>query len=253
MGYTIKQFVEWCLGPLGLALILLGAGVIAGLTRRKGVGRGLAAAGFVTLVLFSLQPVAFVLNRPLARRFAALTASAPLEGVVAVAVLGAGYAREVGQPPTAWLAPTGLERLVEGIRVLRLAPGSRMVVSGQGRPEGPSTAEVMERAAVSLGVEPMRIVRFDAPRDTAEEIAALRALAGRQRVVIVTSAEHMPRAMALATRAGLDAIAAPVSAPIGDAGGGASSVVPSVTALEHSSAAVHEMLGLVWTQLVGWV
>jgi uncharacterized SAM-binding protein YcdF (DUF218 family) len=253
MGYALKQMIEWCISPLGLALLLLGAGVVAGFTRGRGIGRGLAAAGFMTLFVFSLPPVASELSRSLSLRFPPLAASAPLDGVVAVAVLGAGYEREPGRPATHWLAPAGLGRLVEGVRVLRLAPGSRMVVSGRGSPDGPSTAEVMEEAAVMLGVEPTRIVRFDAPRDTAEEIAALRALVGRQKTVIVTSAEHMPRAMALATHAGLAAIAAPASVAPGLAGEGAWSWVPSVTALEHSTAAVHELLGLTWAKLVGLI
>ena len=251
MGFALKKVAEWCASPFGLALLLIGLGLAVELTRTRRLGRWLVAAGFATLVVFSLHPVAVGLGRPLAGRFPALTAAEPLDGVAAVAVLGAGYAREQGRPPTAWLTATGLERLVEGVRVLRLAPASRLVVSGRGDRDEPSTAAVMELAAVSLGVDPARIVRLDDPRDTAEEIAALRALVGKQRVAIVTSAEHMPRAMALAARAGLDAVAAPVSAPTGDAGDGVWLVVPSVTALENSSLAIHELFGLAWAALVG--
>ena len=250
MGFGIKKTVEWCVSPFGLAMLLLGAGLVAGFTRRRSLERVFAAAAFATLLAFSLQPVAGGLSRSLAGQFPALTVAAPLEGIVAVAVLGAGCEPAPGKPATAWLPAAGIERLVEGVRVLRLAPGSRMVVSGRGRRDEPSSAEAMERAAISLGVDPARIVRVNTPRDTAEEIAALSALVGTQKIVIVTSAEHMPRAMELSAHAGLHAVAAPASTASGDAWDGAWSLVPSVTTLEHSSAAVHELLGLVWAKLV---
>lgn len=238
------------MSPLGLTMLLLGAGVIVGFTRRRRLGRGLVVAGLLVLLVFSLRPVADGLSRPLEQRYPALMPAAPLNGIAAVAVLGAGYEPEPGRPATGWLQTAGLERLVEGVRVLRLTPGSRMVVSAWGGGRDLSTAEVVARAAVSLGVDPSRIVRFDAPRDTAEEIAALHALVGTQRVVIVTSAEHMPRAMELAAQAGLDAVAAPASVAEGAPAIGLRAWVPSVDALLRSTAAIHEWLGRAWARVV---
>ena len=250
MGYAIKKLIGWCLSPLGLSVLLLGAGLLAGFMRRRRLGRGLVVAGFIVLLVFSLGPVADGLSRPLEQRYQALMPPALLDGVAAVAVLGAGYEPEPARPVTAWLPAAGLERLVEGVRVLRLAPGSRLVVSGWDAARSLSTAEVMERAAVALGVDPTRIVRFDTPRDTAEEVAALHTLVGAQKVVIVTSAEHMPRAMELATQAGLDAVAAPASvASVGSAESGWS-WIPSSEALERASAAIHELLGRIWARVV---
>lgn len=249
----MKKLIGWCLSPLGLSTLLLGAGAVVGFTRRRRLGRALVFAGLGVLVVFSLGPVADGLNRSLERRYPALMPAAPLDGIAAVAVLGAGYEPEPGRPATAWLQTAGLERLVEGVRVLRLAPGSRMVVSAWGGGRDLSNAEVVARAAVSLGVDPSRIVRFDAPRDTAEEIAALHALVGAQKVVIVTSAEHMPRAMELAAQAGLDAIAAPASVARGVSGAGMRAWVPSADALFHSTAAIHEWLGRLWAGLLAAV
>jgi uncharacterized SAM-binding protein YcdF (DUF218 family) len=253
MGFAFKKLIGWCLSPLGLSMLLLGAGVVVGFTRRRRLGRGLVFAGFVVLVVFSLGPVADGLSRSLEQRYPALMPAAPLDGIAAVAVLGARYEPEPGRPATAWLQTAGLERLVEGVRVLWLAPGSRMVVSGWGGARDPSTAEVMARAAVSLGVDPSRIVRIDSPRDTAEEVAALHALVGTRRVVIVTSAEHMPRAMELAAQAGLDAVAAPASVARSVSDAGLRAWVPSADALFHSTAAIHEWLGRLWADLLAAV
>lgn len=250
MGYEIKKVLEWFLTPLGGSLVLLLAGLLLGRTRRRGLGFVVALGGAAGLVVFSMGVVAGALSAPLEHRYRPLMPAAPLDGVTAVAVLGAGYEFAPGRPPTGWLQVAGLERLVEGVRVLRLAPGAQLVVSGRGEPGEPSTAEVMARAAASLGVDPTRIVRFDSTRDTADEIAALRKLVGTKKVVIVTSAEHMPRAMQLAAHAGLDATAAPARVALGGVGRGWEGLVPSVFALERSTTAIHEWLGRLWGWLV---
>ena len=250
MGYEVKKVLEWFLTPLGGSLVLLLAGLLVGRARRRGLGFAVALAGVAALVVFSMGVVAGALSAPLEHRYHPLMPAAPLSGVAAVMVLGGGSEWVPGRPPTGWLQVTGLERLVEGVRVLRLAPGARLVVSGWGEPGEPSTAEVMAQAAMSLGVDASRIVRFDTTRDTADEIAALRKLVGTQEAVIVTSAEHMPRAMQLAAHAGLDAIAAPARVALGGAGHGWSGLVPSVFALERSTTAIHEWLGRLWASLV---
>ena len=250
MGYEIKKVIEWFLTPLGMSLVLVAAGLLVSWGRRRGLGRTLTAAGLAVLLVCSLGNVARVLSAPLERRYHPLMPVAPLEGVAAVMVLGGGSEWVPGRPPTGWLQVAGLERLVEGVRVLRLAPGARFVVSGWGEPEEPPTAEVMAQAAMSLGVDVSRIVRFDTTRDTADEIAALRKLVGTQKVVIVSSAEHMLRAMQLAAHAGLDAIAAPARVALGGAARGWGGLAPSVFALERSTTAIHEWLGRLWASLV---
>lgn len=254
MGFEIKKLIEWWLSPQALSLLLLGVGLACSFVpRRQRLARALLAAGLFVSVLFSCGPVADALSRPLEQRYPSLDLTAPLTGIAAVAVLGAGYSPNPGKPAIAWLPDVGLQRLVEGLRVLRLAPGSRLVFSGSGGSYKEPEAEVMERAAVSLGVDPARIVRIDAPRDTAEEIAALHRLVGPKKVIIVTSAIHMPRAMDLAADQGLDAIAAPAAVAYDTASGDARSWMPSYEALARSSVALHEWIGRAWAWLVATV
>ncbi len=248
MGFAIKKLIWWCLSPVGLALISLGAGVAVGFTRSRRLWHGLAGAAFAVLLVFSLGPVADALNRPLERRYPALMPAGPLDGIAAVVVLGAGYEEAPGRPPTAWLRASGLECLVEGIRLLRLTPDSRLVFTGWGGGRDVPAAEVMSRAAVSLGVDPGRIARLDEPRDTAEEIAAVRALVGERKVAIVTGLRHMSRTMELAARGGLDAVAAPAGAGRTGWGAGLRAWVPSAEALLASTSALHEWIGRLWAR-----
>ena len=71
-------------------MLLLGVGVVVGFTSRRRLERGLVIAGLLVLVVLSLGPVADGLSRPLEERYPALMPTAPLNGIAAVAVLGAG-------------------------------------------------------------------------------------------------------------------------------------------------------------------
>ena len=254
MGFDFKKLIEWWVSPLGMSLALLGAGLAFSFARRRqGLARTLLAAALFVNGFFSWGPVADALSRPLESRYPSLELRTPLDGIAAVAVLSAGYSRHPGEPATAWLQQIGLQRLVEGLRVLRLAPGSRLVVSGGGRRGHESTAEVVARAAVELGVDPARIVRLDTPRDTAEEIAAIHKFVGAGKVIVVTSAIHMPRAMDLAADQGLHAIPAPAGVEFEETSGDELPWAPSYQALARSSAALHEWFGRAWAWVASLV
>jgi uncharacterized SAM-binding protein YcdF (DUF218 family) len=76
--------------------------------------------------------------------------------------------------------------------------------------------------------------------------------AGIHKVLLVTSAWHMPRSMEACARAGIAAAAAPtgfVSGAAPDEPGGLYDLLPSMTALHHSYYAIHEYLGQAWYQV----
>jgi uncharacterized SAM-binding protein YcdF (DUF218 family) len=74
--------------------------------------------------------------------------------------------------------------------------------------EPPAEAVVMRRIAVQSGIAPERVILEDRSRTTlqqAEEAARLVGAAGWRRVLVVTDRYHLPRAVFLFRRAGLDA------------------------------------------------
>ena len=81
----------------------------------------------------------------------------------------------------------------------------------------------MRQFLVALGVPESAIVMEGKSMNTIENMQETRALVGTGRVALVTSGYHMPRALRLARKAGLDAgglsdgLAGPA---VGDAGGG---------------------------------
>lgn len=250
--FVLKKILGALILPLAASTVVMAAGVVLMFTRRHRLGRGLAAAGLILLVVPSLAPVANGLLGPLERRYPAFDAVAAPGGVAYVAVLGAAASWDEDLPPGSRLSATALARLAEGIRIQRLFPGSRLIFSGWGGNQPRSTAEIMAAVAEGLGVETGAMVVLVEPRDTAEEARAVAEVVGEDPFVLVTSAAHMPRAMVLFGRLGL----APTPAP-------AAHVVrippvprpwyriplPNAANLQKSGAAVHEYLGMAWARL----
>ena len=72
--------------------------------------------------------------------------------------------------------------------------------------------------------------------------------AGIQRILLVTDAMHMPRAMMMFRQQGIDAVAAPTMF-FANEPPGLSDLIPGVEGLRRSNYAIYEWLGIVWYKL----
>jgi len=125
-------------------------------------------------------------------------------------VLGAGADFDPSLPSGQLLSPTQMVRLSEGIRVARLMPEAVLVTSAYFEHSPHSQAELSRRAAQGLGFTDRPIQVQEQPKTTCEEARAFVDAHGRgTRVLLVTSAAHMRRAMALFTAFGAEPMAAP--------------------------------------------
>jgi uncharacterized SAM-binding protein YcdF (DUF218 family) len=219
--FIVKKILGHLLMPLPFALGLVGLGLFCFLIRRKARGWLFLLSGCAVLALAGNRAVAFRLTSGLENTYAPVppsTVAAPnlpdgLADTGLVAVLGGGHGDAARLAAGQRLSTSARARLVEGMRIALLLPDSWLVVSGPRNGDSPdaspSHARVLADSAVELGFPRDRIVEIDTARDTAEETLALRQLAGDERVALVTSAWHLPRAMKLATSAGLDAFPCP--------------------------------------------
>lgn len=233
--------------PLPIAVFLLVSGLLLFLVlRRPRWGGALVLSSPLVILAASWAPVADALLQPLETRYPALLDVDDAGPITAVVVLGAGYRDDSARPVTSNLGARGMMRLSEGIRLHRqLDSDSPLVVSGGGRAGDVTTAGGYRRVAEALGVDPDAIIEHDEPRDTAQEAQAVRSRFGADaRVLLVTSASHMPRAMRHFEHVGLD----PVAAPTGHHTGGmrrARDWVPGARHLRRTERALHEYMGLI--------
>lgn len=263
MLFWLKKFVSFWLMPLPFCLTLLAVGLGLLLwNRRVRLGRGLLLAGTILLMLFSNKLVSHALVRPLEARYPAipeLVAGTPLPPELAacrfVVVLGGGNGHGPGLSATNQLSVSALARLTEAVRLLRVLPDARAIISGPGdpkRPDRPTHAEMVLRAAESLGLDRQRATLIENGRDTEEESLAVKRLVGTAPFALITSAWHLPRTMALFGHAGLTPLPCPAdySARAGDELQW-QDFLWDIESLGRSTWAVRERIGYLWIWLRG--
>jgi uncharacterized SAM-binding protein YcdF (DUF218 family) len=158
------------------------------------------AAALAAFLLLAYSPLAGALSRRLE--------SAPTLGPAdAIVVLGAGAS------PDGQLSNRSLRRLVGGLALYRRGLAPRVIMMGPAVRGGPVEAEVRAALARAIGVPDGALVVEGRGLTTRHEAAVtaerMRETGGR-RILLVTGAQHMPRARLLFERAGLEVIPAPV-------------------------------------------
>jgi len=260
MLFWLKKLFTLPFLPLYFTLLVGGIGLVLLLwTKRQKLARLLVTVAVVALATFSNKGVSRFLIAPLENQYSAVPearVAADLPSSItdcrAIVVLGGGHSDSPELSRVNQLSTSALARLVEGVRLARLLPNTKFVVSGYNGPRQFSHAQILAEAAQSLGVAPSRIVRLDETRDTDDEAREIVRQLGQQPFLLVTSAWHMPRAMALCKKAGLHPVAAPADfmlRPGADTGWAL--VAWDLGALERSTKAIHERLGLFWARLRG--
>jgi uncharacterized SAM-binding protein YcdF (DUF218 family) len=264
--FILKKIVGHLLMPLPLALGLLTLGLLLIALRRRARGWTLLVLGWLVLVVAGNRGASHALTTSLETRFPPAPASAldawpeHLRATGFVAVLGGGNGDHPTLSAGQRLSPSARARLLEGMRLALALPDSWLVVCGpidllDDEVEAPVPhARVLADAAVELGFPRERIVEITTARDTVEEIAAIKRLAGEERVALVTSAWHLPRAMSLAEAESLAAFACPSDY----LGGRDLRVKPLAWAtwdgesLVNTTRAWREYLGQAWMAALAW-
>jgi len=241
--------------PFCLAMVLLGV-VLLWWSKRRRAGTILVAAGSVMLLLLSYAPVANMILAPLENRYHGFgdqdSVLAARLGVRAVVVLGGGHVSDPELPYSGQLGSVSVVRLVEGIRIYRMMAGGKLILSGGAIFDPAPNAEAMRLVALELGVPDSDIALQPEPQDTYEEVRSLRDRLGNSPFVIVTSASHMPRAMALLEKAGMHPIPAPTNQLVKQSRQFETSYVfPEALSLLKVETALHEYYGLIWGRLLG--
>jgi uncharacterized SAM-binding protein YcdF (DUF218 family) len=227
-------------------------------TRRLVVVRLLALSLLLLLYAFATPLVAHVLiasleeqyppfDRSLRRDFGSII-------VLAGAVMEKGSLRPYNE-----LAASSAERTVCGADLYARGYASTVILSGGDASvfsEGPQVAREMKRLAIRLGIPEHAIVIENRSRTTYENAVETKRLIGAKPVLLVTSASHLPRAAALFRRQGIEVTAVPCGYLAKDRTDepwrvNPFDLLPNVTALEISTNAIQEHIGIVVYRAMG--
>ncbi len=250
--FILKKIAARILFPLGLVLILGFWGLARGRGkgRRLGRGRGMILLGLLLLLVLSLPLTGYFLLTPLERAAGDYADPGRLQtlGVEYIVVLGGGV-RQDGPNPYDRLSPSSVYRLLEGIRLWRGMPGSRLVLSGGRLGPAMKEAVVMAQLARRLGVPDEVMILETSSWDTADQARALSRLLGQAPFALVTSAYHMPRALALFRERGLKPLPAPTDFRTRGFVWSYNDFIPQAGGLKGSETAIYEYLGRLWAWL----
>ena len=195
-----ESIALYLLSPLSTALLLGLVAGGAGLLGRRRTALTLACVGFALLWVCSTPWVAEQLRADLEGRYPALTPQAT-PAADAILVLGGAVAgAKPPERPTLTLGQAST-RVWHAAALYRAGKARWVVVAAGNRPEHAMEqveAEAIEEMLVQLGVPPSAIVQEGASRSTRENARNVQPLLqqlGARRVLLVTSALHMPRAL----------------------------------------------------------
>jgi uncharacterized SAM-binding protein YcdF (DUF218 family) len=245
-GFVGEKAVARLLMPPGLLWIAGYLGILALLDRgqrRVALVAGLLWGGYT---LAGNLWVGGVMLRHLEAPFRAdPVLDAPLDAVL---LLGGGTAVRPDDGPQ--LGQSG-DRVRVAARLwkrgqTRLLLTSGTSVAGLQQAEGRDLAQETRQLWLELGVAEDAIVMVPGPRNTREEITALKGLVaerGWRRVGLVTSAWHLPRALALAQAAELELVPFGADFRGEDPVAGLFGLVPSANGFYRVQTAAWELLG----------
>jgi uncharacterized SAM-binding protein YcdF (DUF218 family) len=257
MAYLLSKVLTQLALPLGVGILLILAGGLALVFGRKSVGAGLSLVGALWIWVWA-TPVFSDWVRGLLEGQYAPVAIESLPTAGAVVVLGGGVqGRAV--PRLFPNLSSSADRVWHAARLYHGEKAPLLVVSGGRQPwdegQGPEAVAMLE-FLTDLGVPEDRILLEGRSRNTydnARETGELLAERGIERLILVTSAMHMPRAAATFRAAGMNVVPAPTDYEVtAQQGRTLLDFLPDAEALEGSSRAFREYLGLWVYRQRGW-
>ena len=241
--FLFKKLLSNAIMPLSLCILLLLVGLVfLWFTRRQKTGKVLVTTGCLLLLVLSYGWGVAPALKSLEREYPSVTAVPT--NTKWVAVLGGGTSSDADIPLNA--------RLIEGIRLYWQLPGAKLLVSG-GRVFGSGAdADSMRELAIGLGVDAADILTDAVSQDTETQALVIQQMVGNSRVVLVTSASHMPRSVGLFKQAGVDVLPAPTHYLVqDDAGTSPSDIFPSDRSFLEAQRLAYEYMGIFWATLRG--
>ena len=255
MFFVLSKTIGYLVVPSNLLMAMGLIGLVLLFTRFRRLASWLIVTSLVLIALVGYSPLGRTLLRPLEDRFPPWDASrgAP-DGIV---VLGGAISPDISMARGVVALNASAERLTVTVELARRYPNARIIFTGGTASldsKAPLEAPLAVKEFEALGVAHERITAEEQSRNTIENAVFSRLLADPkpgERWVLVTSASHMPRAIAAFRAAGFPVEAYPVNWHTRGRGDAAELFTSFAGGLVMTDYAVHEWFGLVAYWLTG--
>ena len=239
------KIIPLIFSPLFFIIFLIILGIILG-------SKKISLTGIVILVIFSMPIISgkliaylesdYEFNKP--SKVVSANAIVVLSGMVQTIKTKDGLDYEWGG---------AVDRFFAGIDLFNLDKAPTLIFTGGklpwsiGLPEG----EFLRKEAIKLGIPKKSILLTENVENTDQEARAVKKLLSldNPKVILVTSAFHMPRAQLVFKAAGINVIPFPVDFKIGAKKLTFMSFIPSASSFASTSYFVREMIGRAYYNL----
>lgn len=244
---------RFLLDPAAWVLYLMITALIAGHHGRRKLQDGLIAGASLFLIALFILPIDNIMSRPLEDAYPRPPLPARVDGIV---VLDGALNSDVFATRHVLGENGSTTRLIAGAELARRFPNAKLIYSGTSG-ETPQDQLREHTAAVALlealDIPPERTIFESTSRNTGEDLANSMKLVHPKPGeiwMLVTSAVHMPRAMAVAKRLGWQMTPWP-SSYISPLGPDDLRVGDPSDSFHNFDVALHEWVGLVTYRLTG--
>jgi uncharacterized SAM-binding protein YcdF (DUF218 family) len=259
-----KRGIETVFSPLGIMTILLALGILVSIARRHSrSGHRLLIFGGLLFFIFLFSPLSLYLNWRLERQFQPMLTPPESPKISKIVVL-AGYAEEHhGIPVTSNVSARTMGNMTEGLRLYRLVPGAKLIVSGGVARAGDTpVAALMAEFLQKIGVPATDVIVEGRSRNTYENLVEVKEIVGAEPFILVAPACDLRRAVAVSKRLEINPLPAPsciwtlqnhpriMSATEQLVDFSKSFGSPSLENLFRLQWAYHEYIGYFWYQLI---
>jgi uncharacterized SAM-binding protein YcdF (DUF218 family) len=250
------RLVLYLLQPFTVAYVFTGAAIVSLWRNRSSTKRCrlLLTFGFVFMLILNLPVVSHLCLGSLEWSFPPLRRMPDDAG--AIVVLSASMNPADSVRPEAALGTDTYVRCIHATEVYRRRSMPVIVSGGEVSPglSGPSCAKLMCDFLIMEGVNALDLRMEPNSHSTYENAVECRKLLERQgikKIILVTEATHMRRAVSCFRKQRIEAIPAPCDHRATDFEFSILNFLPSPTAADGVSDSVHEWLGLAWYRFRG--
>lgn len=252
--FAAFKIMVWIIFPLSLGMALLVLAYGAALLKKRASFHILFLSALFILYLFSIEPVSDALLRPLERKH--LSNNLTELKADAIVVLSGDVRKRVFPRND---IEVGGNRVIKAVRLFAQKAAPIMIMTGGSGDlfdQSFKEAVLMKDLAIEFGVPKDKILVETQSRNTRENVVYTKQMLDKmkaKKIILVTSAFHVPRSYALFKKAGVDAVPVPTDFVVTDEKYSPFSFIPNSGNLSLSSIAIKEYVGLFVYRLMGWI
>jgi uncharacterized SAM-binding protein YcdF (DUF218 family) len=266
MMFFLLKAGSFLLSPVPISLTFLLVGMcLLWFTRREMLGKILVSLGILIIFPLSFNAVSTELLRPIESLYPPLMLDSTGNrqdhqggllinqnepAIKWIVVLGGGHVSDPNVPLTSQVSSASLVRLTEGVNLYRNLPGSKIVLMGGAVFDPVPEVELVAKIAEIMNVNRNDLVLEKMSKDTEEQAKFIKNIVGSDRFILVTSASHMPRSVALFKKVGLNPVPAPTGHRVIEGKGmSPGDFFPSTGGLGKADTAIYEYLCMAWSKI----